>query len=74
MGPMTHDLFEHFSKTCGHEVVQDRVNGRTEVEKHSGDDVYVLKDVQVVVSPVIDETPHETVSVKRGPADPENHH
>ena len=26
MWPMAHDLLEHFSKACGHQVVQDRVD------------------------------------------------
>jgi len=71
---MAHDLLEHFSKARGHQVVQDWVDCRAKVEKHSGDDVHILEYLQVVVSPVINETPHEAVSVKRGPADPENHH
>lgn len=74
MWPMAHDLLEHLSKARGHEVVQDRVDCRAEVEKHSGDDVHVLEDFQVAVGPVADETPHEAVGVKRGPADCENHH
>lgn len=74
MWPMAHDLLEHFSKACWHEVVQDWVDCWAKVEKHSGDDVHVLEDFQLVVSPVNDKTPHETVSVKRGPADPKHHH
>lgn len=74
MWPMAHNLFEHFSKACWHEVVQDWVDCWAKVEKHPGDDVHVLKDFYVVVSPVNDKTPHETVSVKRGPADPKYHH
>lgn len=74
MWPMAHDLLEHFSEARGHEVVQDWVDCRAEVEKHSRDDVHILEDFHVVVSPVIDETPHEAVGVKWGPADPENHH
>lgn len=73
MWPMAHDFLEHFSKACGHEVVQDWVDCWAEVEKDSREYVHILEHFQVVVSPVVDETPHEPVSVKRGPADPKNH-
>lgn len=71
---MAHDIFEHFSKTGGHKVVQDGVDNRAEVEKHPRDDVDILEDLQVVISPVRDEAPHEAVGVKWGPADPEDHY
>lgn len=34
----------------------------------------VHKDFPVVECPVADETPHEAVGVKRGPADAKQHH
>lgn len=74
MRPMAHDLFEHFSKAGGHEVVKDRVDCWAEVEKHAGDDMHVLKDFMMAISPVTDEAPHEAIRMKRGPADPKNHH
>lgn len=36
--------------------------------------MHVLEDFTVLVSPVADETPHEAVGVKRGPAYCKNHH
>lgn len=74
MWPMTHDLLEHFSEARGHQVVEDWVDCRAEVEKDSGDDVHVLKDFKLAVGPVADEAPHQTVGVERRPADCENHH
>lgn len=71
---MAHHLLEHFSKACRHKVVQDGVYRRAKVEEHPGDDVHILENFQVVVRPVIDETPHEAVSVKRSPADSKYHH
>lgn len=71
---MTHDLLEHFPKAGGHEVVQDGVDGRAEVEEDSGDDVDILEDLEDLIGPLGDEAPHEAVSVKRSPADPKDHH
>lgn len=72
MLPVAHDLLEHFSEACRHEVVEDWVDCRAEIEKHSRDDVHILEDFPVAVSPFINETPHEAVSVKWCPADPKN--
>lgn len=74
MRPMAHDLLEHFSKACRHEVIQDWVDCWAQVEKHSRDYVHVLVELQMTFGPVADETPCQPVCVKGGPADCENHH
>lgn len=42
-------MTEHFSKPGGHEVVEDGVDGRAQVEEDSRDDVHVLEDLEVLL-------------------------
>lgn len=71
---MTRDLLEHLPEAGGHEVVEDGVDRRAEVEEDPGDDVDVLEDQVVVASPGVYEAPHEAVNVERSPADAEDDH
>ena len=41
-------MTEHFSEPGGHEVVEDGVDGRAQVEADSGDNVDIPKDLGVL--------------------------
>lgn len=74
---VAHHLFEHLPEAGGHQVVEDGVYGRAQVEKDPGDDVDVLvdlEDLDVLTVLLVHEAPHQAVGVKRGPADAEHHH
>lgn len=52
-----HQLEKLLSKAAGEKVVDYRIDGRTEVKQHSGEDMHIFEDVVHVVSPISDETP-----------------
>lgn len=70
----THQVFEHLSEPGGHEVVEDGVDGRAEVETDSGDNVDVFKYFQMVHRPGVDVAPHQAVRVEGSPAEAEYDH
>lgn len=73
----THHLFKHLPKAGGHQVVQDGINGRAQVEEDPGNDVDVLvylKDLYVVAGSLVHEAPHQAIGVKWSPADAEHDH
>lgn len=72
-----HHLFKHLPEAGGHQVVQDGIDGRTQVEEDPGNDVDVLvhlKDLNVVTGSLVHETPHQAIGVKRSPTDAKHDH
>lgn len=61
-------MTEHFSEPGGHEVVEDGVNGRAQIEADSRDDVDSLEDL------VVNVVPYQAVHVKGSPAKAEHDH
>lgn len=66
-------MTEHFSEPGGHEVVEDGVNGRAQVEADSRDDVEVPVD-RVVLLERVSVVPHQAVQVKGSPTKAEHDH
>lgn len=71
---ITGDVTEHFSEPGGHEVVEDGVDGRAQVEADARDDVDVLEDLLVLLGRGVDVAPHQAVHVERSPAKAEDNH
>lgn len=51
-------MTEHFSEPGGHQVVEDWVDCRAQIEEDPGDDVDVLEDLQVLLRRIVDVAPH----------------
>lgn len=74
---VTHHLLKHLPETGGHQVVEDGVNGRAQVEEDTRNDVDILvdlKDLSVVAGALVHEAPHQAIGVERSPADAEHDH
>lgn len=71
---VTCDVTEHFSEPGGHEVVEDGVDGRAQVEEDSRDDVDMLKDLEVLLERWVDVAPHQAVHVEGSPTDAKHNH
>ena len=70
----TSNVTEHFPEPGGHEVVEDGVDGRAQVEEDTGDDVDVLEDLEVLLGRRVDVAPHQAVHVEGSPAEAEHNH
>lgn len=70
----TGHVTERFSEPGGHEVVEDGVDGRAQVEADSGEDVDVLEDLEVQLGPGVDVAPHQALHVERSPAKAKHNH
>lgn len=70
----TGHVTECFSEPGGHEVVEDGVDGRAQVEADSGEDVDMLEDLEVQLGPGPNVAPHQAVHVERSPAKTEHNH
>ena len=71
---ITSNVTEHFSEPGGHEVVEDGVDGRAQVEEDPGDDVDELEDLEVLLGRGINVAPHQAVYMEGGPAKSEHNH
>ncbi len=71
---LTHHLTEHFSEAWRHEVIQDGIDHGAQVEEDAGKKMHILKDMVFVCSPVVNVAPHDTIDVKRSPADSKHNH
>lgn len=67
-------MSEHFSEPGGHQVVEDGVDGRAQVEADSRDDVDMLEHLEVLRGPGVDVAPHQAVHVERSPTKAEHNH
>lgn len=67
-------MTEHFSEPGGHEVVEDGVDGRAQVEANSRDDMDLLEDLEVLLGGCVDVAPDQAVHVEGGPAEAEHNH
>lgn len=65
---------EHFSEPGGHEVVEDWVDGRAQVEENTRDYVDVFEDLTVLIRRGVDVAPHQAVHMKGGPAEAKHDH
>lgn len=62
------DVSKHLPEARRHNVVEDGVDRRAQVEAHPG------HDVEVAVRLVVHVPPHHTVHVERSPADAKHSH
>lgn len=67
-------MTEHFSELGGHEVVEDGVDGRAQVEADSRDNVDVLEDLEVLLGREVNVAPRQAVHVEGGPAKAKHNH
>lgn len=67
-------MTEHFSEPGGHEVVEDGVNGRAQVEADSRDDVDKPEGIAVQLGRFVKVVPHQAVHVKGSPTKAEHDH
>lgn len=68
------EVAEHFSEPGRHEVVQDGVDRRAEVEEDSRDDVNFLKDLLVLSRGLVDVAPCQAVHMEGSPAKTKDDH
>lgn len=71
---ITSNVTEHFPEPGGHEVVEDGVDGRAQVEEDSGHDVDGLEELEVLLGRGVDVAPHQAVYVEGSPAKAEYNH
>lgn len=67
-------MAEHFSKPGGHEVVENGVDGRAQVEADARDDMDVLEDLEVLLRGCVDVAPHQAVHVEGSPTETKHNH